>query len=53
MRRPNVVQIVGWTSFAVAGAAFVLMPDGALRLGIVLASTVVALIVGIITGGRR
>jgi hypothetical protein len=53
MRRPNVVQIIGWTSFAVAGAAFVFMPDGALRLGIALASTVVAVIVGIMTGGRE
>jgi hypothetical protein len=53
MRRPGVVQIIGWTSFAVAGAAFVFMPDGALRLGIALASTVVAVIVGIIAGGKE
>lgn len=52
MRRPGVVQIIGWISFAMACAVFVFMPDGALRLSIALASTVVALIAGVIVGRR-
>lgn len=47
----RVVQIIGWISFAVACAVF-LMPDGVLRLRIALACTAIAVIAGVIVGGR-
>ncbi len=53
MRRPSVVQIIGWISVAVACAVFVSMPDGVLRLSIALACTVVALIAGVIVGRKE
>jgi hypothetical protein len=48
-----VAKLVGWISFAVACVAFVSMPDGALRLRIALASTVVAVIAGVIAGWKE
>jgi len=53
VRRPSVVQIIGWISVAVACAVFVSMPDGVLRLSIALACTVVALIAGVIVGRKE
>ena len=46
-------QIIGWIGFGTACALFALMPEGGQRTGIVMACVVVAIICGLITGGKQ
>jgi hypothetical protein len=46
-------KIIGWLAFGVACALFALMQEGGQRTGLVLVCVVVAIICGLITGGKQ